>query len=238
MDLPATTEHLADVLLDLTDTLSEEFDTAGLFHLLASAATELLHVDAAGVMLLAEDGRLIPVAATDVTVDRLGHLQAETGAGPGLESVRARQWVNCPDLEREDARWSLFARQAQGKGFRAVHAVPMSLHSDVVGGLLLFSQRPGMLSDADRRAVRLLATAAATGLVHRRAFHQLETVNGQLRQALTSRIAIEQAKGFLAARLDVTPEAAFVLLRGHARRTRQSMTIVAEAVVNQRIELN
>jgi GAF domain-containing protein len=111
-----------------------------------------------------------------------------------------------------------------GTGFRAVHAVPMSLHSDVVGGLLLFSHRAGTLSEADRRTVRLLATAAATGLVHRRAFHQLETVNGQLRQALTSRIAIEQAKGFLAARRDVTPGAAFDLLRVHARRTRQRLT--------------
>ena len=120
-----------------------------------------------------------------------------------------------------------------------MHAVPVSLHSDVVGDLLLFSQTAGMLSDADRRAVRLLATAAATGLVHRRAFHEeLETVNGQLRQALTSRIAIEQAKGFLAARLDVTPEAAFLVLRDHARRTRQRLTNVAEAVVDHRIELN
>ena len=189
------------------------------------------------MLLLAEDGRFIPIAATDVPIDLLGHLQAETGAGPGLESIRAREW-NFPDLDREDAPWSLFARQAQGSGFRAVHAVPVSLHSDVVGDLLLFSQTAGMLSDADRRAVRLLATAAATGLVHRRAFHELETVNGQLRQALTSRIAIEQAKGFLAARLDVTPEAAFLVLRDHARRTRQRLTNVAEAVVDHRIELN
>ncbi|HZZ49652.1 MAG TPA: GAF and ANTAR domain-containing protein [Pseudonocardia sp.] len=238
MDPPDTAEHFADVLLELTDTLGEEFDTAGLLHHLATACTQLLDVDAAGVLLLAEDGRLVPVAATDVIIDRLGHLEAETGAGPGLESVRARKCVNCPDLGREDERWSLFARQAHGKGFRAVHAVPMCLHSDVVGGLLLFSQRPGMLSDVDRRTVGQLAAAAATGLVHRREVHHLETVNGQLRQALTSRIAIEQAKGFLIARLDLAPEAAFVLLRAYSRRTRQRLTNVAEAVVNQRIELN
>jgi transcriptional regulator with GAF, ATPase, and Fis domain len=238
MDPPDTAEHLADVLMELTDTLGEEFDTAGLLHHLASACTQLLDVDAVGILLLTEDGRLIPVAATDVIIDRLGHLEAETGSGPGLESVRARKCVNWPDLEREHERWALFARQAHDKGFRAVHAVPMSLHNDVVGGLLLFSQSAGMLSDHDRRSVRLLATAAATGLIHRREVHHLETVNGQLRQALTSRIAIEQAKGFLVARLDLAPEAAFVLLRAYSRRTRQRLTNVAEAVVNQRIELN
>jgi transcriptional regulator with GAF, ATPase, and Fis domain len=169
MDPPATAEPLAEVLLELTDTLGDGFDTAGLLYQLATASTELLDVDAAGVLLLAEDGRPIPVAATDLSIDRLEHLEAETGTGPGLESVRAHRCVDCPDLERDDERWSQFARQAQATGFRAVYAVPMNLHTDVVGGLLLFNQRAGMLSDADRRTAWLLATAAATGLLHWRA---------------------------------------------------------------------
>ena len=237
MHPPSTMEHLADVILELTDTLGEEFDAAGLLHQLVTACTEFLDVDAAGALLLTEDDRLVPVAATDLSIDRLGHVEAEAGAGPGLESVRARKCVSCPDLEREEQRWSRFVRQAEGKGFRAVHAVPMSMRCEVVGGLLLFSRRVGMLSDADRGTALQLAAAAAIGLVHRRAVHQLETVNGQLRQALTSRIAIEQAKGFLVARLGLTPEAAFLLLRTHARRTRHRLTDISEAVVARRVEL-
>ncbi len=221
----------------MMDTPGAGFDAVGLLHQLVTACTGFLDVDAAGVLLLTEDDRLVPVVATELSIDRLGHLEAEAGTGPGLESVRARKCVSCPDLEREEHRWSLFVQQAEAKGFRAVHAVPMSVRCEVVGGLLLFSRKVGMLSDTDCAVARQLATAAATGLEHRRAKYELETVTGQLRQALTSRIAIEQAKGFLAARLDVTPEAAFVLLRAHARRTRQRLTDVSEAVVARRVEL-
>lgn len=145
--------------------------------------------------------------------------------------------MNCPDLDRESERWSLFVRQARDAGFRAVHAAPLRLRSDVVGGLLLFRRRVGLLSDVDQRAARILATAAATGLLHRRAVRDRETVNGQLRQALTSRIAIEQAKGFLVGRYDLTPDAAFLLLRAYARPRRQRLINVAQAVLDRRIDV-
>jgi AmiR/NasT family two-component response regulator len=94
-----------------------------------------------------------------------------------------------------------------------------------------------MLCDDDHRAARLLARAAATGLLHRRTMHYLETVNGQMRQALTSRIVIEQAKGFLAGRYNLTPEAAFLLLRAYARPRQERLSNVAQAVIEGRIDV-
>ena len=95
MDPPATTEHLADVLVDLTDTLGKDFDTAGLFHLLASAATQLLDVDAAAVLLLAEDGRFIPIAATDVPHRPARAPPGRDRCGPGT-GVDPRTRVELP----------------------------------------------------------------------------------------------------------------------------------------------
>jgi len=54
----------------------------------------------------------------------------------------------------------------------------------------------------------------------------------QLREALDSRIAIEQAKGILAAERRVTIDAAFEILRRHARSRCAPLRSVAEAVVN------
>jgi ANTAR domain len=58
--------------------------------------------------------------------------------------------------------------------------------------------------------------------------------NEQLRRALRSRIVIEQAKGILAERYELTMQEAFELLRGSARNHRMSIHALAETVVASR----
>ena len=237
MDSTTSVEDVSGVVLQLTDTLGPEFDLAGLLYQLAIVSVELLDIDAAAVLLLDEQSRPVAVSATHRSSDHLEQLQARTDGGPSVDSVRLGEAVFCADLEQEGDRWPGFNKEARHEGFRAVHAVPLSLHADIVGGLNLFRRSVGVLSDVDRRTAVLLATAAATGLLHRRAVRRLDTVNGQLRQALESRVVIEQAKGFLAARLGVTPEVGFDLLRAYARPRRERLTGVAQGVLDGCIEM-
>lgn len=58
--------------------------------------------------------------------------------------------------------------------------------------------------------------------------------NAQLEQALESRIVIEQAKGVLAERLALSPDAAFELLRRGARNHRLRIHALAAQVVAER----
>lgn len=62
----------------------------------------------------------------------------------------------------------------------------------------------------------------------------LERENRQLREALSSRIAIEQAKGVLVERFDLTPDRAFDVLRRAARNTRQPLQTLAAIVTATR----
>jgi len=62
----------------------------------------------------------------------------------------------------------------------------------------------------------------------------LRSENEQLQGALTSRVAIEQAKGILAERLDIGPEDAFILLRRAARSSRIKLRDLAGEVVASR----
>jgi hypothetical protein len=55
----------------------------------------------------------------------------------------------------------------------------------------------------------------------------------QLRQALTSRISIEQAKGVLAASQEVTPDEGFQQLRARARSSSRKLADLAREVVQQ-----
>ena len=62
----------------------------------------------------------------------------------------------------------------------------------------------------------------------------LRSENEQLQGALTSRVAIEQAKGILAERLEIGPEDAFILLRRAARSSRMKLHHLAGEVVASR----
>jgi AmiR/NasT family two-component response regulator len=62
----------------------------------------------------------------------------------------------------------------------------------------------------------------------------LRRENEQLQGALISRVAIEQAKGMLAERLDIGPEEAFIVLRRAARSSRMKLHDLAGNVVASR----
>ena len=189
-------ELIAEVVVALTDTLRDDFDVADLLYTLTTACVALLDVDTAGVLLVDEQGGLIPVAATHDGSEHLERLQIMTREGPCVDAVRAAESVHSVDLDRDAGRWPEFARQARAEGFLASHAEPMALRTDVVGGLGLFRNRRGAVPEADQRIAHFLATAAAVGITHRRAHRGVETVKQQLEHALQNRIVIEQAKGF------------------------------------------
>jgi hypothetical protein len=59
----------------------------------------------------------------------------------------------------------------------------------------------------------------------------LQEENAQLREALASRIVIEQAKGAVSARFGILPDEAFELIRGLSRSQRRPLQDFAAEVV-------
>ncbi len=78
---------------------------------------------------------------------------------------------------------------------------------------------------------------AAGYLVNSYLLRTTETLATQLQSALDSRIVIEQAKGVLAGRYGMTPDAAFEVLRGHARASRMKLHDLARGVVSGDLEV-
>ena len=68
---------------------------------------------------------------------------------------------------------------------------------------------------------------------HSAELDDLRTKVAQLEHALSSRIAIEQAKGLLSERFQLTIDDAFRLLRRSARNTRTNIHQLATRVVNE-----
>ena len=102
----------------------------------------------------------------------------------------------------------------------------------VLGALGLFGAGPGDLDDADRLVAQTLAHIACVAILQEHA-PTPATVMPQLRSALTSRVVVEQAKGFLRETLDVSVEEAFALLRTYARARGDHLTDVARRLMHR-----
>jgi GAF domain-containing protein len=114
-------------------------------------------------------------------------------------------------------------------------AVPLQLRDITIGALNLFRATDEPFADADLEIAQAMAKVAATGLLQRRSINAGNLVSEQLRTALQSRVAIEQAKGVLAEHLDISVDDAFQRLRKHARDTNRKLTELARDVANKRV---
>jgi AmiR/NasT family two-component response regulator len=112
-----------------------------------------------------------------------------------------------------------------------VHALPLRLRSRVIGALNLFGADSGTLEPGDVQIVQSLGDIATIALLQERAIRHSEVLSEQLQHALTSRVAIEQAKGMLARTHDIGVDEAFDLLRGYARRHNRRLSDLAHAIV-------
>src|SRR6185369_15331796 len=155
--------ELADVFVEMADTLVDDFDVIEFLHVMTARCVQLLGVSAAGLLLT--DGRdtLQVVAASSERTRLLELFQLQTDQGPCVECFRTGQPVSVADLPSA-GRWPRFAAAAAEVGFTAVHAVPMRLRADVIGALNLFDTGPSELDVSKLRIGQALADVATIGL--------------------------------------------------------------------------
>jgi GAF domain-containing protein len=229
---------LADRLVSLADTLVEDFDVVDLMGQLVDTSMELLRADAAALMLRDSRGNLQLVASSSEETRLLELLQLQDQEGPCLDCIRNAQPVTVEKISESGDRWPHFAPKAGALGFLSVHAAPLRLRDQVVGGLNLFRNAEPPLTQADRRLAQALADIATIGLLQHRALSRATLLAEQLQGALNSRVVIEQAKGVLAEFGRVDMETAFALMRGHARSSNERLSDVAHGVVRRAIPLD
>lgn len=223
--------RLAEVLVEMADTLVDDFDLIEFLQTVTARTAELADVSAVGLLLADHHGQLQFVAASDEATRLLELFQLQHREGPCLDAFVARAPVVNTDLSRATDRWSLFAPRATDIGFRSVHAIPLRLRHQVIGALNLFGTDTGTLGAPDVQVVQALADVATIGLLQERAIRRAEVLAEQLQGALSSRVVIEQAKGALARIHGIGVDEAFNRLRRYARQRNRKLSDVAHAVV-------
>ena len=207
---------------DLTEALSE----------LTESATSVLGLSGSWVTM-ADDQGLHLVAAVSKAWAALerDHDQLHPFPCPCRDAYRSGEVVTVTDVRREATRWPGFSASAARLSIAGVAAVPMRLADKIIGALNLYSAEPRPWSDEDMAVAAVLADVATSYVVNASKLRQQQQLSEQLQGALESRIVIEQAKGIVAQQNSVTIDAAYELMRSHARNNNASLRAVAEAIV-------
>jgi hypothetical protein len=227
--------RVRDTFVELADTLVADYDVMDFLHMLTLRTVELLEVTACGVLVVDHRGVLNLVAASSEQTRLLELFQLQNVEGPCLDSFNSQAPVQCPDLAMVGDRWPRFAAQAIATGFSAVQALPMRLRDITIGAVNLFSDTAGALDPEAVALGQALADVATIGILHERALRRQEEIVAQLQSALNSRVIIEQAKGVLAERLEVSVDEAFTLLRDYSRRANHKLRDVAADLVTGKV---
>ncbi|MGW8379971.1 ANTAR domain-containing protein [Streptomyces sp. ODS28] len=228
-------QRLADVFVELADSLVDDFDVVEYLHRLAERCVELLQVGAAGLVLTDAQGELHTAAASEESPTLLGLLDLQQESGPCRECCRTAAPVPPENLAEVAGRWPEFAAAGQAAGYASSYTVPLRLREDVIGALHLLSAVPVNERERDDAGIaQALADAATVGIVQQRTRRQRELLAEQLQTALDSRVVVEQAKGVLAERRGISVDESFAILRRYARSQRLRLSDVARRVVERR----
>lgn len=226
----ARQDLLIQALSDFATTLARHFEIADVLYDLTSRVTSVLEVASAGVSLV-QDGGLRFVTALDEATASLERVQEEEQAGPCIEAYRSRRPALIPRLDEVEARWPRFVDQARAVGFASMAGIPLCTDGQSLGALDLYHTAPREWSEADVQIARVLADMATSYVVTASELERQRRTTEQLERALESRVVIEQAKGILAAERRISIDAAFELLRSHARSHNADLRSTADAVV-------
>jgi GAF domain-containing protein len=223
-------ERVAEVCVELSDTLVPHFTPLDHLSTLCERCVELLDITAAATVLSDRpDDRFVVAVAPERS--RLREVLAVAATeGPGTDLGGTGQCVLSDAFQDEVDRWRAFGRAATAAGFESAHALPLRCRAEVVGMLALLHEHPHRVSDADHHLGQLLADTATIGLLQHRAVSTAEGVQAQLQCALTSRVLIEQAKGVLAQQGHVDVDDAFHVMRRYARAHNLRLVDVARTV--------
>src|SRR6266568_446286 len=219
-------------LVEMADTLVEDYDVVDLLTGLADRCVSLLGVSAAGVMLASPGGSVGLVASSSEAMRLLELFELQAQEGPCLDAFRAGERIGHEDLEAGSGRWPSFSAAAVQAGFRSASALPLRFREVTLGALNLFSVTQAPMDEADVIVARAFADLATLSIVQHRASAEAQRLNEQLSAALTSRVVIEQAKGVISERAGVDLAEAFSRLRGYARNHNLRLTDVAQGAID------
>ncbi|MGH8886539.1 MAG: GAF and ANTAR domain-containing protein [Egibacteraceae bacterium] len=179
-----------------TRTINSGYELGDLLYQLIDQAIEVLDVTAAGLSVAHPAGRLRFVSLTHHLLMPVKNRQIEIRQGPGRDAYHTGEPVFVADLNKVDT-WPAYTPAALRAGCQAVASLPLKAEGACIGALTLYCDLPRCWTDHDIAVAQLLADMATVYIINASSLNHSPQLAEQLRNALRSRVVIEQAKGML-----------------------------------------
>ncbi|MFI5802110.1 GAF and ANTAR domain-containing protein [Streptomyces sp. NPDC051561] len=229
-------QHWMDASVHLAELMLTETDVREFLREFCTRSVGLLDTVAVGAMLADENGVLRVAAASDERSALLELLAAQRQEGPCVDGYRSGEPEYDIDLRAAADRWPVFCSRALKQGIDRTSVLPLRRQEERLGTWQVYGHDK-LPERQELELAQRLADITVLSLSHSKDLWHLSRSADELRSALTSRVAIEQAKGMLAAQWGVHPDVAFQPLRAYARSHRRRLREVALDIVEGRLQL-
>jgi len=194
------------------------------------AAETIDGCDGAGLLLVSK-GKIVVGAWSNELVRDVEEMEYEIGEGPCVDAIWERPTFESSDLRDQTSLWPTFAKRALGAGIESMLAFRLFASEETLGALDLYSFRRGAFDESARAFGTVFAALAALALAGAR-IHERDLAEAVgLREALSTRDVIGQAKGILMATRHIDADAAFDLLRTVSQSRNEKARQIAEYVI-------
>jgi GAF domain-containing protein len=224
--------YLAQALVEMADTLVDEFDVIDVLTHLAERCVDVLGVSAAGLLIVSPEGKLRVVASSNSAMRVVGLFELQSMEGPSVDCFRTGEPVLNRSLNSAHSPWPLFAPVALGAGFQVVHALPMRQRGSRIGVLNLFRSDNEMAAPSDVVASQALADMATIAIFQNRVTEEIRVLKDKLNMTLQHRTIVEQATDLLAKKESVEASESFVELLTHVRDNKLRLADLAQRVID------
>jgi GAF domain-containing protein len=222
-DVTGALEHLAEAL-------NREEDLSVLLQRMCRHVLQVIPgAEMASVSLL-HDGRAETVATTDDRAVDIDRAQYRTQEGPCLEAAKTGKVVRVTVADALDT-WPAFVEAASRVAVASYLSAPLFIDREYHGSLNLYGGEPHGFGEVDEALLELYTTAAETALRTARRYFEARELADRLRQALTSRAVIDQAKGIIMAARGLTADDAFALLVDQSQKQNIKVRDLAQQLV-------
>ena len=226
---PSEVDDLERTLAGLAEALFAPGSVEGTLEGIVTLAEDAVDgCDGASVLVVADDGTAMTLAATNDVVATIDQTQIDAGRGPCLDAATSGRTVYAHDL-KDDHRWPELSAAASEANIRCVLALCLS--AERIIALNLFAELPAAFGATDRAKGQLFATLAGLALDSAYERSEGEVHSGHLHAALHTRELIGQAQGILMERERITADQAFAVLRRASQHLNIKVAAVAEMLI-------
>ena len=152
------------------------------------------------------------------------------GYGPCLHAAGTGEVVEIADTQAE-TRWPDYVEHAVERGVLSSLAVPLPINEGIAGAVNVYARKPDAFDEDSRSVAIRFARYAAVAATNMYAYEEARDLIEHLERRVESRAVVEQAKGILMERYELSAEQATQALARVARHTGSKVRDIAYDLV-------